>query len=92
MNKHTAGPWVLTYDKRWIIAKDPVIGTVVLAKMEYGSEIDAEIIAAAPKLQELLASLLKKVDARSGGRLEGTGDFVKTADAARDLIAKLNGN
>jgi len=56
---HTPGPWALTYSNCWIVASDPVIGQVVLAKMDAGSLADAKLLVAAPQLlkavQELMA-------------------------------------
>lgn len=94
MIKRTIGPW-------------EIVGTTTITNSEHSMTVanvsswsltpeqvqeHAQLIASAPNLYEVLVSLLEEIDKRSGGRLEGTSDFAKTAESARALVAKINGN
>lgn len=58
-NTHTPGPWDLTYENTWVVARDAILGQVVLAKMEAGGIEDANLISAAPDLAEALTVLME---------------------------------
>jgi hypothetical protein len=83
---HTVAPWRLTHSNCWIVANDPDLGDIVLAKMDAGTLQDARLLAAAPNLLQALRDLLGIPD------FDGTNETSKVRlsiiKAARAAINK----
>lgn len=56
--KFTPGPWRLTRNDEWIVGRDDKIGEVLIASRGLQSTANANLIAAAPEMYEMLEGIL----------------------------------
>ncbi len=87
MNKHTPGPWEVSFNGKGTWTIEEVGGNhQYVARTE--RQQDARLIAAAPELLEHLKKLVGHLDARDAAQYHGSTEIVKQARVA---IAKAEG-
>lgn len=94
--KHTPGPWTLGPEgkpeaRRWILmyqSEDPTLGVEPLAFVQWASEEDARLIAAAPDLLEALKTASKALNSLHGASATSAATAWPALEIVDAAIAK----
>jgi hypothetical protein len=88
MSKYTPGPWIATRrNDGWEVTDEKLDADVCIVPLDELAEGDAQLIAKAPEMYELL----KKIEEENDGYVEPTGAFLDAVDMIWDLLKEIEG-